>query len=273
MNASTTTVVALLAAVMGADAYVAPKMLNLNHGPTNEAYRFRYSTPDEPYLTRLRNEHELDKCVSGCKDDLARVRAVCHWVNGRWDHNGSNEPKKRDPLSILEEAKTGRRFRCVEYAAVTQGCLGALGITARTVALKTADVETRKSGAGHVVVEAWLNDAKRWVLLDPQEDAVFTRDGVPINAVELQMALAEQAAGISLGQNHADASTYTRWMTQYLFYFDIKLDNRVGVADRQPGKLMLVPRGAKKPTVFQRKHPTKDCTYTHAIRAFYAPPE
>lgn len=35
------------------------------------------------------------------------------------------------------------------------------------------------------------------------------------------------------------------------------------------GKIMLVPKGAKKPKVFQRKFPIKNCTYISNPKAFY----
>jgi hypothetical protein len=38
------------------------------------------------------------------------------------------------------------------------------------------------------------------------------------------------------------------------------------------GKIMLVPKGAKQPAVFQRTTPIKNCTYVSSPQTFYAAP-
>jgi len=234
---------------------------------------FLRSAPGDDYLKRLRTQFELDVVVAGEKSDYGRVRAICEWARHRWEHNGDNQPEKSDPISILEEAAAeGKRFRCVEYAIVVDGALESLGIRARVLGLKTADVETRERGAGHVVAEAYLADKKKWVMIDGQFDVIPTLGGEPLNAVELQRALAKDARGLGVvTRSDADADTYFAWVAPYLFYFDTTFDGRFGV-ERAPGKLMLVPIGAKDPTVFQRKWPIGDVTYTHSVATFYAAP-
>jgi transglutaminase-like putative cysteine protease len=248
------------------------KQLAFSDKPDGKKVAFRRSEPDDPYLEKLRTQFELEDVVAGDESDYDRVRSICEWVRGRWEHNGDNEPKKSDPISILEEAATGKRFRCVEYAIVVAGALEAVGIPARVLALKTEDVETRPRGAGHVVAEAWLAGKSKWIMIDGQFDVIPTLDGEPLNAVELQRALAAKKKGLdvdSLSGTKADA--WFRWVAPYLYHFDTALDRRHGVA-RSPGALMLVPIGAKNPTVFQGKHPISNMTYTSSVPAFYANP-
>lgn len=246
--------------------------LTFLEGPTEEVFQRRWSAPSEPYLTLLRERYELDAVVRGAGGDYERLQRVSRWVRSRWEHNGDNVPHASDPLSILAEAATGRRFRCVEYSIVLSGALNSLGIPARVVGLKTADVETRASGAGHVVAEAYLHDQGKWVLVDGQWDVIPTLGGVPLNAVELQRALAERAPGLGVvSLSGASAREYFSWTAPYLFYFDAQLDHRFG-AVREPGVLMLVPIGAARPRVFQRIQPLLHHSYTHSLAAFYAPP-
>lgn len=242
---------------------------------TNERVRlphaFVRSTPGDSYLTRLRAEYGLDKVVAGERSDYGRLRAVSRWVRSRWEHNGSNEPQKPDPISILREAAEGKRFRCVEYALVLSAALNSIGIPARVLALKTEDAETRESGAGHVVAEAYLSDRGKWVMVDGQWDVIPTLRGRPLNAVELQRALSRRQRGLGVDSlSGADAAEYFAWVAPYLFYFDTKFDSRYEGA-RQTQSLMLVPVGAKQPTVFQRKWPLR-MVYTHSVRAFYPKP-
>lgn len=240
--------------------------------PDPAAYLFQRSAPTDAYLVALRDTYHLDKLVAGQPTDLARVEAVCAWVHRQWKHARYHQPQHRDPAAILQEAAQGQSFRCVEYGIVLEGALAAVGIPARIVGLQTADVETRKVGAGHVLTEAWLADQHKWALADGQWDVVPLLQGVPLNAVELQHALAEHTPGLQVAST-AGTSTkkYARWIRPYLFYFDISFDSRIGVKSA-PGQLMLVPVGAKNPTVFQRHDPIENTTYTHSLSSFYAAP-
>lgn len=247
--------------------------LTYDQGAPDGLCEFQWSSPDEPYLRALRAVYGLDTLVAEKQSELDKVQAICRWVHGLWEHNGDNTPRHDDPIWILQEIKQGRRFRCVEYAIVVNGCLNAVGVRSRILALKTEDMETRESGAGHIVVEAYLRDLGKWALVDGQWDMIPVLNGVPLNAVELQRALAQQTPGIGvLSFSGTAGDAYLQWIEPYLFYFDLPLDNRVGVPDCSSKRVMLVPMGRQNPTVFQRKHPLGDMVYTHSDRVFYARP-
>lgn len=239
---------------------------------TDENYDFIYDTIDDPYLVKLRTEFDLDTIITGCTSDLEKIRALSAWVQNLWEHDGSNMPEKSDPISILHEVQNGSRFRCVEYAIVLNGCLNAVGITSRTLALKTKDVETRESGAGHVVLEAYSKDLDKWIMVDSQWDVIPVLNGTPLNAVEFQEALVKNRYDlIILTASDLSNSYYYKWIGEYLFYFDVLLDNRV-VNRTSAMSLMLVSVGEKNPTVFQREWPIEDMIYTHSVNAFYTEP-
>jgi hypothetical protein len=233
---------------------------------------FRRSQLDDSYLKRLRTEYALGEVISGKRNDYERVRAISKWVRSRWEHNGSNMPQKPDPISILEEAKQGKRFRCVEYSAVLAGALSAVGIPAHVLSLLTEDVETRESGAAHVVAEAYLADAKKWVMVDGQWDVIPTLKGKPLGAVEFQRALANGAKGLGVDTfSGVKSEGYFEWIAPYLFYFITKFDSRYESAAGRK-ELVLVPVGAKEPKIVQRKWPIGDVIYTRSLRAFNARP-
>ncbi|HCI82494.1 MAG TPA: transglutaminase, partial [Ktedonobacter sp.] len=229
---------------------------------------------DSPYLTQLRTEYHLESVIKHCTSDYEKVRAVCAWVRRQWEHNGDNQPEKRDPISILCEAQQGKQFRCVEYAIVLSGVLAALGITARALSLMTQDVETREYGAGHVATEVYLPDLEKWMLVDGQFDVIPVREGVPLNAVELQQALAQDATGLSIETfSQTEPGFYLSWIAPYLFYFQVPLDNRLFWAEVQDMRhLVLVPLGEKEPKIFQRTVHFENMLYTHFLEAFYPHP-
>jgi hypothetical protein len=234
-----------------------------------DAPTFKWSKTHTPYLDSMRVRFDLDNVTANAKTDYERVRALSHWTRTRWEHNGSNEARHSDPVGILDEASTGQQFRCVEYAEVLSGALNAVGVPSRIVGLKTADSETRPSGAGHVVAEAYLRDAKRWVMVDGQWDMIPWVKGKPASALDLKKAIEAKSAAISyVSMSGAKPAEYSRWIAPYLYYMDSRLDQRVGVQN-DVRVLMLLPQGAHAPRVFQRTHPLHNMIYTTAAQVFY----
>jgi hypothetical protein len=98
-----------------------------------------------------------------------------------------------------------------------------------------------------------------------------------LNAVEFQDAIARQAAGLKIRLcSKTSEEEYLAWVTPYLYYFDFRLDQRFypGDSGTQPsprGSIMLVPKGSKKPTVFQVTNSIRNCTYISNPAAFYPP--
>lgn len=246
----------------------------------NKNLKFWYEqNRNNHYLNLLRSKYPIDSLVKNAWSDTERALAILHWVHKQWKHNGNNEPKKHDAISILEEVKEGKNFRCVEYGIVTTACLNAIGLKARTLSLKTKDVETTQYGAGHVLAEVYLNDLKKWVLLDGQWDAMPVLNNIPLNAVEFQKAITENYAELKI-KTASDLSkkNYVEWIYPYLYYFNFAFDNREGTnieTRKINGKkaLMLVPFGAKNPTVFQISNKLDYCIYTNSLKDFYAPPD
>ncbi|MBF8436873.1 transglutaminase domain-containing protein [Halanaerobiaceae bacterium Z-7014] len=240
---------------------------------TSQAYDFQWSDPDNGYLQRLSLKFGLDEIILDQDSDLSKILAVTDWTHNLWSHDGNNQPEQNDPLSIYREAiSQNRNFRCVEYAIVLTGSLNALDFPSRVLALKMKDVETIKSGAGHVVTETYSSEFDKWVFIDPQWNAIPVINDIPLNAVEFQQALVDNRNEIEIpGFNNRKMVRYFNWIGDYLYYFDTNLDNRY-VNDSSPQKLMLVPVGAKEPEVFQRNYPINNMYYTNSVTDFYQKP-
>jgi hypothetical protein len=235
--------------------------------------------PNDPNMVKLRNRYNLEGLVSEAKDDYEKLMLITAWVQKQWKHSGDNKPSRSDPLTILKEASEGKRFRCVEYAIVVAGCARSLGMPSRRLALKRPDAETAISGAGHVVAEVWLNQFNKWIFVDGQYGAIPESNGVPLNAVEFQDAIAREVPDLKVHfATKKNEIEYLAWVARYLYYFDFNLDQRFyrGETEKERisgsrGKIMLVPRGAAKPKVFQRRFPIRDCTYISNPECFYLP--
>lgn len=235
-------------------------------------YPFQFSSPKSDYLTRFREMYGLDQVVAPETTDLGRARALCRWVHFRLSHDGHKQFQSQDPFAILKAAMLGQQVQCVEFGLVLAAAFNAVGIPARPLYLKAANVQTKASAAGHALAEAWLPDLGKWVMVDAQADIIPLLHDKPLNAVELQQALlADDAALGVLTSTEAKPKSYFKWLDQYLFYFDTVMDNRYGVKSARTG-LMLVPLGAHKPVIFQRTEAIHNMRYTSSVASFYAPP-
>lgn len=256
------------------------KTLTFDEKSENPDLKFLYEEDENsPYLSELKQKYPIDSIASQGKTDIEKTLKIMAWVHSLWKHDGWNEPEKSDAIFILDEVKKGKRFRCVEYGIVTAACLKSIGLKSRVLSLKTEDVEVRPTGAGHVLLEVFINDLNKWVILDSQFNIIPNSDDVPLNAVELQAAITNnRPIGAWSSDENVDIEIYKNWIYEYLYYFSVNFDNRENINREDKymhqGKvaLMLVPQGAKNPTVFQIKYPINYCFYTNSVQDFYRAP-
>jgi len=259
------------------------KEVTFDNKTVNSAYKFQYpDTTKNEYLRKLRIAYGLDTIALKFDNEIDKIKAILDWTHQQWTHSGSNTPSKSDPLTILEEAKQGNNFRCVEYGIVLSAALNSIGIPSRVLALKTADVEKVRYGAGHVVAESYSKKLNKWIFIDAQFNVIPFLNNIPLNAVEFQKAIIDDIDNLMLINNKGKISKekkekYINWISKYLFYFDISFDNRyIPYNDKLKingkSKLMLVPINAKYPSVFQRKYKLDYYLYTNNINDFYQKP-
>lgn len=250
--------------------------------PANEKYQFIYQNiENSPDLLTIKQLYGLDSVANLGNSEFEKILHLLKWTNNRWVHSGSNEPSKSNTITILKEASEGKKFRCVEYGIVLRTVLASNDIKARTLGLKTRDVETTKYGAGHVLTEVWSTQFNKWFMLDAQFNIVPVLDNIPLNAVEFQNAIIQRKnfklVDIDGEVESKLAQGYMDFIPHYLYYFDYAFDQREVAYDElfkvnDKGYLMLVPLGAKKPTVFQRKWPMNYFEYTNSMNDFYRKP-
>lgn len=237
-----------------------------------------HSKENDPSKITLRETFQLDSIVAGAGSDFDKVLKIQSWVQSQWEHDGDNKPEKADAMYILTEAQKGRRFRCVEYSLVASECLQSLGFITRGLGLMTRDIDKVNYGAGHVLNEVYLSDLQKWVMIDPQYDVIFTRNGMPLNAVELQAAIAQNELVEMINPNKTiSKKEYLEWVGPYLYYFTTSLNKgQVEISDRLLGnkkELTLVPLGANEPKYFQRLMRLNTAYFTNSTGDFYQKPE
>jgi hypothetical protein len=104
------------------------------------------------------------------------------WVKARWEHTPPRVFPRWDALEILELADRGEKFYCVQSAILLMQCMQALGWQARMLEIHAAD------GNDHSVIEVWSKDFEKWVVMDPDFNLYYKRDGVPLGALDIHGA-------------------------------------------------------------------------------------
>lgn len=144
----------------------------------------------------------------------ATARELTAWVSERWSH-ANDHVDRYDAVDILERARGGARFACDEYTVVLSQALNAVGIPARWLGLFRRDHHAGHSAA-HSVTEAWIDELRRWVVLDGQNAAYWAGSGgEPLGVIELQRAFHEDDRRPTLvlvtGTTHAHAEGDFWW--------------------------------------------------------------
>ncbi|MFY9916084.1 MAG: transglutaminase domain-containing protein [Nocardioidaceae bacterium] len=114
----------------------------------------------------------------------ATARTLLEWATAYWEH-ANDHVDSADAVDVLDRADAGERFACVEYSVVLSQALNVVGIPARRVSLLMRDQHVG-FGRGHVVSEAWIDDLRRWVVLDGQNGAWWGSVDEPLGLRDLQ---------------------------------------------------------------------------------------
>lgn len=144
---------------------------------------------------RVHSLHErLPEAATGDAPVLERARALSSWLASTWEHTGSNRAQQYAPwdaetLLSWAPAQVGHNGKrpiamCVHYAAALVSAAQAVGIPARCAVL----TEAVNGSQGHFVAEIWEPDLGKWVVVDPNADAMFVDGGVPMSMSEIQAA-------------------------------------------------------------------------------------
>lgn len=239
---------------------------------------FTYPSTDNLLFNELRALAKLK--VNTTNNDLEKAQQIIGYAHGLFTHNGDNEPSASDPLTIIKEALAGKSFRCVEYSLLATALLWAYGIPARTIGLKTKDVETRQYGAGHVVIEFWSNKEQKWIMCDVQAGIIPTKDNKPLSAVEfgenvkqglITDYVAVTGSRFAKDSSFNDIQSYIVWVKEYLYFYDTPLEMTFEDIDKREQQIvMLVPLGTKPPVTFQGMF-KMNALYTNSTKDFYSP--
>lgn len=120
-------------------------------------------------------------------DDAVRIRRWAHRQQRRALRASRVDiPDLDDPAALLQMQSGGGMGGCRQFAYVLMGALQAAGFDARIVNVAE---DVYDQSPNHTLVEVWIEQRRKWVLIDSMYDILYEVDGVPASVSELAIAL------------------------------------------------------------------------------------
>lgn len=139
---------------------------------------------NEPEYALLEDNYHISE-IAG-KSDLEKALNLLGWVNQHIRHNGEyDRSDKQDALTLLESAfDKDYGINCLAMSIVLCECLLAVKIKARVMYMMPQNVEDDDN---HVVVEAYVSDLNKWIMLDPTYGSYcINSEGKILNLYEIR---------------------------------------------------------------------------------------
>ncbi|HBA59869.1 MAG TPA: hypothetical protein DCZ92_03425 [Elusimicrobia bacterium] len=144
----------------------------------------RFSVPEHqaveedllhPRLRFLREREKLESVTASGRTQFEKIVALRKWTRSQWPPGSKFFYPPWDAVEILDLARKHKNYGfCAQYGVVfLQACLS-MGIHARYLDI-----------VGHFVTEVWSDEFDKWILMDPNFDLHYEKNGIPLNAREI----------------------------------------------------------------------------------------
>jgi hypothetical protein len=185
---------------------------------------------DDPRLAELDAAWGLRE-IAGAGDTQSRALNLLHWLCAHTRHG--NPQSLPEGLRMHAAALLGWSFdqpgndpNCKHLSVILSTCLLAVGVKAYALWCFPKVYE----GDNHVVVQAWLPEEGRWILLDPSWDVYFTGEaGRILSAPEVRGRLASGAALRLNPEGQKVADWYIGYMAKDMYCFNRARDMKYSI--------------------------------------------
>ena len=148
---------------------------------------------DHPKFAELKSKYPIES-VAGNGGDFSKAVNLLHWVSGNIYHKGDYMNALPDNSLAYLDYALGRciaqGINCVALSTVLAECLLSIGIKARKVFIMPC---SPYDGDNHVVVNAYIKELGKWMMLDPTLNAYLSdEEGQILSILELRNHLANQ---------------------------------------------------------------------------------
>jgi hypothetical protein len=150
-------------------------------------YSFTYENWMEPKVWKLRQQENLDQVISSSKTELEIFETLTLWARRQFEPGFPDPYPPSNGIDILTDIRSGKtKGFCGQYSYLLGDALKSLGFFDVRYVEIWKDPQT-----SHFLVEAWSNQLRRWMLLDPlHAAAVVDQKGNPVSAWDVHAAVA-----------------------------------------------------------------------------------
>lgn len=204
-------------------------LVDIDDGEIVEGLAHRFDPMTQPILEELRTREGLGAVVASGATEFDRMLLLKDWVAAQWPKGNPDPYPPWNALTILDWIRSGMTGGfCAQYAQVYLQGLASLGYTARYIGIGLVD-----NPYAHYLTEVWSNQYEKWIVLDPDFNVHYVRDGVPLSALEVHEAFVAGAADevtLVLGSHrdgHPDPYAYPARGLEFYYYllFHVKADH------------------------------------------------
>jgi hypothetical protein len=219
---------------------------------------FTYQSADDPHLTDLRKTYNLD-AVAGIGSETDKVIRLLQWFHDQVPHDDNK------PLDVLTAKNIIETYKTTKYA---QGCYPlsvamneiflSMGIKSRSVICYSGKYPS--PAGGHVINSVYIDSLKKWIYVDPQENAYIKDEkGNFLSIPEVRARLIDGRPLIlnaTANYHHVPTKKEVylyQFMAQHLYRTICPLNSAWDSQTREDGKTMeyveLLPYGSQEPGI------------------------
>lgn len=201
----------------------------------------------EPEYALLEDNYHISE-IAG-KSDLEKALNLLGWVNQHIRHKGNyDNSDSQDALTLLEVAfDKDYGINCRAMSIVLCECLLAVKVKARVMYMMPQNVE---DGDNHVVVEAFVSDLNKWIMIDPTYGCYcLDSEGKILNLYEIRNHIVrDEAFHFSETMNYNgtkvdDIDDVKDYYAKNLFFFRCKAVQGYGEHREYGNMLEIAPAG------------------------------
>ncbi len=200
--------------------YILKKAGTYNHNDNRPIPAFTYQTSSAPELVALKKAFNLDS-IAGTGNETSKVLNLLNWVHELIPHDGNHEnPVVKNAMNMIAICKKDERgLNCRGLATVLNEAYLAAGFKSRLVTCLPKDSLGIDPDC-HVINMVYLPSAKKWVWVDPTNDAyVMNEKGELLGIADVRKAIIEDRALIlnpTANWNHKESTTKENYLYRYM---------------------------------------------------------
>ena len=205
-----------------------------------------YSFGEPEYAALIEQYHLAEIAGTG---DLEKSLHMLSWVNSHIRHKGNyDNSDTQDALTLLGAAfDKNYGINCLAMSIVLFECLLALRVRARVMYMMPKNAQ---DGDNHVVVEAYVPDRNKWIMLDPTYGSYcLNSEGEILNLYEIRNCIAQDteyyfSASMNYNGNPVDDMDEIKtYYAKNLFFFRCKSIQGYGQHRNYGNILEIAPSG------------------------------